>query len=256
MSARRARIMGRIRPAVDGRQGAEVPRARAAEHSHEHGLGAVVGVVTRRDPARAGVAQRLPRAPPTGPPARAPAGCRRARRRPRPPEWHVERAREGLGQVELSRGLRPEPVVDAVGEESEGELPPQEPEHVEERHRVGPAAHGDEDGVTPRDEPMLAHGGPHERDEGGRMGPRQGSSQLERLAELELRRLQRVAPGSRRVVEGAPRRARVEVRTVVAREAELVSRHFEVQARIDERLHEGRRSRALVMSVAAPGRRS
>src|SRR6202044_3162522 len=111
-----------------------------------------------------------------GRPERAPAGrssprlevAARGDLDPRAPERHVERTREGLREVQLSRSLGPEAVVDPVGEETEGELAAEETENMEEGHGVGPSAHRDEDGRAPGDEGVVAHGAAHEGDERGR----------------------------------------------------------------------------------------
>ncbi len=242
--------------AVDCGQDPEISCTRAAEDPHEHGLRAVVGVVARGDPSRPCPGGGLPERLPAGRPRSGLQVAAGTDGHPGAFEGHLERAREGLGLVQLERSFRAQSVIDPLSEQAERELSAQEPEDVEERHRIHSAAHRDEHGVAPSDEGTVAHDGAYERDEGGRMGSRQGSSQLECLAELDLGRLERVPPGGGRVVERASRGVGVEVRAVVARKAEVVSRHFEVESLVDERLHERRRSRAPVMSVAAPGRQS
>jgi hypothetical protein len=51
-------IKGADPVAVEGREGGEAAGARTPEDSHEDGLGAVVGVVTRGDPVGAGLGCR------------------------------------------------------------------------------------------------------------------------------------------------------------------------------------------------------
>ena len=241
--------------AVDGRKDAKSARTCSPEHPHEHRLGSVVGVMSRRYPGRRGASGRRPkRVPPCG---AGPCLEIAARGYPDPGalERHVEGPREALGGVQLSRSLCPEAVVDPVGEEAERQLAAQEGEDVEKGHRVGSAADGDDDGRPSSDEPVLAHGGSREGDERGRMRARQASPELEDLAKLDLDPEERVTPGGGGIVHRASAGVSVEVRAILARETKLVSRHLEAKSVVDEGLQRPRRSRATFMGVAAPRRR-
>jgi len=235
--------------AGERRKDPEPERTGTPEHADEHRLGPVVCVVSRRDPARAGASgrrrERLP--------ARGPSPCLQvaagADQDARPLERYVEGASERLGQVQLCRSLGPETVIDSVCEEAEGQLPSQEAENMEEGHRVRSAAHRHDDGRAASDEPMVAHGGAHERDQRGRMGSRQCLLELEGLAELDLGSCERAPPGGGGVVERASVDLGVEVRAVVACEAEVVARHLEAKTLVDPRLHGRRRSSATTASA-------
>ena len=126
----------------------ETEWARAAEESEEDRLGAIVGVVTGGDDAcgdrRGGGLERVV--------ASLPRAClnvspffdidHRARER------DDEGAREFLRSVQLPRSFGPQSVINAVCEEDVPDVVPQRGEHVEKRHRVGPAAHGDEHAIA------------------------------------------------------------------------------------------------------------
>jgi hypothetical protein len=159
--------------AVEDWKDAQVPRARAPEDAHEHGLGSVVGMMPSRDSLcageRGGGSQGLP---PSGPRARLQVAARRDDD-PRPIEWHLEGTREGLRQVQLSRSLDPEAVVDPVSEQPECPFAAEQAEDMEQRHRVGSAADRNEHRRASADESVVAHGGAHEGDQRGRMGSRQ-----------------------------------------------------------------------------------
>jgi hypothetical protein len=108
--------------AVAGRHHRETPGASATKEAHEKSLGAVVGVVPRRDPDGAeggrGFAKGLP---PGGAGARLQVASR-ADADARAREGHVEILGEGGRAIELRLGLGSQAMVDAVREQAEAEL--------------------------------------------------------------------------------------------------------------------------------------
>lgn len=106
--------------AVEGWKDAQVPRARAPKNAHEHRLGAVFGVMSRRDPLRSSPSGRRSQGvPPCAASARLQVASR-SNDELRPVERHLERTREALRKVQLSRGRASEAMVDPVGEQPEG----------------------------------------------------------------------------------------------------------------------------------------
>ena len=122
----------------------EAARARSPDDTHEHGLGAVVRVMAGGDSIGAGPRTgRTEGLPSNRSGARlqvAAGGDRHAGAR----ERNVERSSEALGDVQLGRRLRTQPVVHPVGEEPERIALAKPRQDVEERHRIRPTADGHE----------------------------------------------------------------------------------------------------------------
>lgn len=175
------------------RQDGEARGARAAKQAQEEGLGAIAGVVRRRDDRGAGargggeesVVARVAR-------ARLKVAARlhddaRARER------DAEATREALGEIELGGRLGPQAVVDAVRDERVAELIAEEREDVEERDRVGAAAHGDEHaraaGETRRaEERVRLDRSAREGEERRRVRPHDSSNSLQNVTRGAPRR--------------------------------------------------------------------
>jgi hypothetical protein len=135
---------------VPGGENGEPRGRRAAKEPHEHGFGAIVGVMGGRDERGARRDRRSEE--------RRTPGVARARLQI-PPRRHIHcRAGEGDAQpfrerarrAELGGGLLAEAVVHAVGDQTEGgraaaAFVAQVRENVEEGHRIGASAHRDED---------------------------------------------------------------------------------------------------------------
>ena len=107
---------------VAGRHHGETPGGGAAKEAHEKSLGAVVGVVPRRDPRGAEGGPRVAKGlPPGGAGARLQVPSR-AHADARAREGHVELLGKGGRAIELRLRLGSQAVVDAVGEQAEAEL--------------------------------------------------------------------------------------------------------------------------------------
>ena len=127
----------------------ETEWARAAQESYEHRLGAIVGVVTGGDDAR--------RNHPSGGLERVVATSSRTCLEVSTfgdvdrgaIERDVEGPREFRSRVQLERSFGSKAVIDAVGKQNVPDVVPQNREHVEKRHGVGPAAHGHEHAIAP-----------------------------------------------------------------------------------------------------------
>jgi len=246
------------------REHGQPARARAAEQSEEERLGAIVGVVGRREErALRGIRRRPKRCVARGagssleiPPERDRDEC--------PREGDVARPRERFGEIELRGGGLTQTVVDAMRDDGEIAVGAEPSEHVDERHRIGAAADRDEDARALRYEPRVAQQSAGEGDEGrgvrsshaievsrakraaergdgllsdGGRGARRDLRELERFAELERLGVQITAARRGRVAERTTLGLRVELRAVFAREAELKLRRFVSQARVGDGLH-------------------
>ena len=74
--------------------------------------------------------------------------------------------RVGLGEIELSRSLGPQAMVDAVRHDREPEFRREADEHREEGHRVRTAAHRHEDRRSGRHRALALEGATNDRREG------------------------------------------------------------------------------------------
>ena len=165
MSVRRARTRGRMRIPGASRQHRQPSGTRAPKQAHQHGLGAIIGMMTGRDDptgaARGSGSRAL---------ERVPLGERgNERREPAPSDWSQAGPRPASCRKgprapwrkrapgELIDRRRAQPVIDAVRfhahPESRGELG----QDVEQRHRVGTARDGHQHDVSAsRADPRLA----------------------------------------------------------------------------------------------------
>jgi hypothetical protein len=163
---------------VAGRKNGEPANPGAARQAHDQRLCAVVGVMAGGNPLRSrplgGLPQRLPASGPGASLKVAP----RLDRDGRPPEGDVERPSETFRNVELLRGFGTQTVIHAMSEEAKAHAAPQSGQYVKEGHRIGPPAHGDEDGRAAPHEPVRPNGGANQRDERRRMGARHGRVSL------------------------------------------------------------------------------
>ena len=151
-------------------------RAGAPEQTQEDGLGAVVGVVggrDARDPDAGGLRAKGDEARRAGAGLEVAAGCDGDAGAP---ERHLELAGEGFRPVELSRGLRSQPVVDAVREQLVADGAAQAGQHVEQGHRIGASAHGREHACSPSEQPFVDDGAAGNREQGGGVRPHGSSS--------------------------------------------------------------------------------
>lgn len=108
----------------DRTEDGEAPRAGPPKDAHEHGFRAIFGVMSGRNDGAVGFCGSTQRRPSrlAGPSLEI-AAPRHID--PRSPERHAELARKALGEIELSRSLGPEPMVDAMGPQRHAHLGPE-----------------------------------------------------------------------------------------------------------------------------------
>jgi hypothetical protein len=229
------------RSRTGGKHG-EPARTGAAEEAQEHRFGAIVCVVSGCDERRrvrarclfeCGVAHG--------------AGARlevtpRFESDPRTSERHAEAHCVPLGEVELLRRLGSQAVVDTVRREVEAELRAEPREHVEKRHRVGTARNRGENALSAFEPAFFRERSRCEREERRRMRARHGrclSDELEFLAELEVSTHGKVhaGVGLGGVAVAATLVHGLEVRAILASEAEREGSRLVAQTLVDQRLH-------------------
>jgi hypothetical protein len=153
-----------------GWQHGETARAGAAEKPEEHRLGAILEVMCSRDRAAARARRRGSE--------RFIAGGSRARLEVpsrgdmdhRPLERDSQPVREFRHEVQFGRRTGANSVIHSVRRDGSPELRTEGREDVEEGHRIRPSAHGDENAVPAREEPLVANRARHEGEQCRGMG--------------------------------------------------------------------------------------
>lgn len=168
-------LAGRDRSHPWGEDG-EAAGTGAAKQAHEHGFGAIFGVMgggdDRRDGRRAprrsrrrrGVGRIGQRLPPRVARARLEIAAPR-HVDARSAELDAIRRCETLRQIELSRSFGAKAVIDAMGGDGQAQLRAESNEDGEEGHRVGPTAHRDEDTGAGLEAALSFEGATRDREE-------------------------------------------------------------------------------------------
>jgi len=239
---------------IAGRQRGQAAIPRSTQDAHEDRLGAIVGVVARRDPTGARTLRRAPECLPA-PGSRSSLQVASGRDlQACALERNIQRTREDFCDVQLVRTLRPQSVIDAMREEAECKAPAETGEDVQKGHGIGSAADRDQHRRPPWNEIALPEHGSHERGQGRRMraGQRRRpkrSADLERLAELDGDPFQSVASRRRHVSERAASEDVVEMAAIFACEPEVEPKSLPSESFVDQRFHRLRRSSATTAST-------
>jgi hypothetical protein len=131
-------------------------RTGTSKEPNDHGFGAIVGVVPRRENACPCAACRFAQ--------NLVSGVARSRLKvapggdadPRASHRHLKGAREVCCQVELGRGVGAQPMINAVRDELVAQPATQKSKHMQESHRVRPPAHCNEQPIALSEERGLS----------------------------------------------------------------------------------------------------